>query len=96
MTEEQWDKVINVNLKGVSNCTQAVIEVMVNQGNGVIINSSSIVGLNGNIGQTNYAATKVGLIGMTKTLAKELGKKKIMGQCSSSWIYNDSHDLECA
>ena len=53
MTEEQWDKVINVNLKGVSNCTQAVIEVMVNQGNSVIINSSSIVGLNGNIGQTN-------------------------------------------
>jgi 3-oxoacyl-[acyl-carrier protein] reductase len=48
---------------------------MVNQGNGVIINFSSIVGLNGNIGQTNYTATKVGLIGMTKTLAKELGKK---------------------
>ena len=76
MTEEQWDKVINVNLKGVSNCTQAVIEVLVNQGNGVISNSSSIVGLNGNIGQTNYAATKVGLIGMIKTLAKELGKKR--------------------
>jgi 3-oxoacyl-[acyl-carrier protein] reductase len=52
------DKVINVNLKGVSNCTQAVIDVMVNQGNGVIINFSSIVGLNSNIGQTNYAATK--------------------------------------
>ena len=77
MTEEQWDKVINVNLKGVSNCTQAVIDVMVNQGNSVIINSSSIVGLNGNIGQTNYAATKAGLIGITKTLAKELGKKGI-------------------
>jgi len=76
MTEEQWDKVINVNLKGVSNCTQAVIEVMVNQGNGVISNSFSVVGLNGNIGQTNDAATKVGLIGMTKTLAKELGKKR--------------------
>jgi len=68
---------------------------MVNQGNGVIINFSSIVGLNGNIGQTNYTATKVGLIGMTKTLAKELGKKGY-GQCSSPWIYNDSHDLECA
>jgi 3-oxoacyl-[acyl-carrier protein] reductase len=77
MTEEQWDKVINVNLKGVFNCTQAVIEVMMNQGNGVIINTSSIVGLFGNIGQTNYAATKAGLIGMTKTLAKELGKKGI-------------------
>jgi 3-oxoacyl-[acyl-carrier protein] reductase len=77
MTEEQWDRVINVNLKGVFNCTQAVVEVMMNQGNGVIINTSSIVGLFGNIGQTNYAATKAGLIGMTKTLAKELGKKGI-------------------
>ena len=77
MTEEQWDKVINVNLKGVFNCTQAVVEVMMNQGNGAIINTSSIVGLNGNVGQANYAATKAGLIGMTKTLAKELGKKGI-------------------
>ena len=77
MTEEQWDKVVDVNLKGVFNCTQAVVEVMMNQGNGVIINTSSIVGLNGNVGQVNYAATKAGLIGMTKTLAKELGKKGI-------------------
>ncbi|HWQ95808.1 MAG TPA: 3-oxoacyl-ACP reductase FabG [Candidatus Methylomirabilis sp.] len=77
MTEEQWDKVININLKGVFNCAQAVVEVMMNQGNGVIINTSSIVGLNGNVGQVNYAATKAGLIGMTKTLAKELGKKGI-------------------
>ncbi|MFZ2411422.1 MAG: 3-oxoacyl-ACP reductase FabG [Candidatus Methanoperedens sp.] len=77
MTEEQWDKVIDVNLKGVFNCSQAVVEVMMNQGNGVIINTSSIVGLNGNVGQVNYAATKAGLIGMTKTLAKELGKKGI-------------------
>lgn len=77
MTEEQWDKVININLKGVFNCTQAVVEIMMNQGNGVIINTSSIVGLNGNVGQVNYAATKAGLIGMTKTLAKELGKKGI-------------------
>ncbi len=77
MTEEQWDKVINVNLKGVFNCAQAVVEVMMNQGSGVIINTSSIVGLNGNVGQVNYAATKAGLIGMTKTLAKELGKKGI-------------------
>ena len=75
MTEGEWGKVINVNLKGVSNCTQAVIEVLVNQGNGVISNSFSVVGLNGNIGQANDAATKVGLIGMTKTLAKEFGKK---------------------
>jgi len=77
MTEEQWDKVININLKGVFNCTQAVVEVMMNQGNGVIINTSSIVGLYGNVGQVNYAATKAGLIGMTKTMAKELGRKGI-------------------
>ncbi len=77
MTEEQWDRVINVNLKGVFNCTRAVVDVMVNQGNGVIINASSIVGIYGNVGQTNYSASKAGLIGMTKTLAKELGKKGI-------------------
>ncbi|TAN43971.1 MAG: 3-oxoacyl-ACP reductase FabG [Candidatus Methanoperedens sp.] len=77
MTEEQWDRVINVDLKGVFNCTQAVVEVMINQGNGVIINTSSIVGVEGNVGQVNYAAAKAGLIGITKTLAKELGKKGI-------------------
>ncbi len=77
MTEEQWDRVIGINLKGVFNCIQAVVEVMINRGNGVIINTSSIVGLNGNVGQVNYAAAKAGLIGMTKTLAKELGKKGI-------------------
>jgi 3-oxoacyl-[acyl-carrier protein] reductase len=77
MTEVQWDKVIDINLKGVFNCSQAVVEVMMKQGNGVIINTSSIVGLNGNVGQVNYSATKAGLIGMTKTLAKELGRKGI-------------------
>ncbi len=77
MTEEQWDRVINVNLKGAFNCIQAVVETMINQGNGVIINTASIVGIFGNVGQTNYAATKAGLIGMTKTLGKELGKKGV-------------------
>ncbi len=77
MTEEQWDRVINVNLKGSFNCIQAVIEVMADQGKGVIINASSVSGVYGNVGQTNYAAAKAGLIGMTKTLAKELGKKGI-------------------
>ncbi len=77
MTEEQWDRVINIDLKGAFNCIQASVDVMLNQGNGVIINTSSIVGLNGNIGQINYAAAKAGLIGMTKTLAKELGKNGI-------------------
>ncbi len=77
MTEEQWDKVINVNLKGTFNCIQAVVDVMIQQGKGIIINTSSVVGLYGNVGQVNYSAAKAGLIGMTKTLAKELGKKGI-------------------
>ena len=77
MTEEQWDKVIAVNLKGVFNCAQAVVELMIQQGKGKIINTTSIVGLYGNIGQTNYAASKFGIIGMTKTWAKELGPKGI-------------------
>ncbi len=77
MTEEQWDKVINVNLKGVFNCGQAAAKIMVEQGSGVILNASSVVGIYGNFGQTNYAATKWGVIGMTKTWAKELGSKGI-------------------
>lgn len=77
MTQEQFDKVISVNLKGVFNCGQAAAKVMVEQGNGVILNAASVVGLYGNFGQTNYAATKFGVIGMTKTWAKELGPKGI-------------------
>ncbi|MTI46673.1 3-oxoacyl-ACP reductase FabG [Sporosalibacterium faouarense] len=77
MSEDQWDKVIDVNLKGVYNCGQAAAKVMADQGSGVILNASSVVGLYGNYGQTNYAATKWGVIGMTKTWAKELGKKGI-------------------
>lgn len=77
MTEEQWDNVVNVNLKGAFNCIQAVVEPMINQRSGAIINTTSIVGIFGNVGQVNYAATKAGLIGMTKTLAKELGKKGV-------------------
>ncbi|NLK43893.1 MAG: 3-oxoacyl-ACP reductase FabG [Tissierellia bacterium] len=77
MTEDQWDKVIDVNLKGVYNCGQAAAKVMVEQGSGVILNASSVVGLYGNFGQTNYAATKWGVIGMTKTWAKELGRKGV-------------------
>lgn len=77
MTEEQWDQVIAVNLKGVFNCAQAVVDVMIKQGKGKIITTTSVVGLYGNIGQTNYAASKFGVIGMTKTWAKELGPKGI-------------------
>ncbi|MCJ7691242.1 MAG: SDR family NAD(P)-dependent oxidoreductase, partial [Clostridiaceae bacterium] len=77
MPEDDFDKVIAVNLKGVFNCTQIVAPVMVQNGSGVILNASSVVGIYGNFGQTNYAATKFGIIGMTKTWAKELGKKGI-------------------
>lgn len=77
MTEADWDKVIGVNLKGVFNCTQLVAPAMIEQGGGVILNASSVVGVYGNIGQTNYAATKSGVIGMTKSWAKELGRKGI-------------------
>ena len=77
MSEDQWDKVIDVNLKGVFNCGQAAAKVMVEQGSGVILNASSVVGIHGNFGQTNYAATKWGVIGMTKTWAKEIGRKGV-------------------
>ena len=77
MTDEQWDQVIDVNLKGVFNCTKIIAPIMVQNGFGRIINASSVVGLYGNFGQTNYAATKAGVIAMTKTWAKELGKKGI-------------------
>ncbi len=75
MTEEDWDKVISVNLKGVFNMTQAVVPYMLEAGKGSIINTSSVVGVYGNVGQTNYAATKAGVIGMTKTWAKEFTRK---------------------
>jgi 3-oxoacyl-[acyl-carrier protein] reductase len=77
MTEDQFDSVIDINLKGVYNCTKAVVDTMVEQGAGVILNASSVVGLYGNFGQTNYAAAKFGVIGFTKTWAKELGRKGI-------------------
>jgi 3-oxoacyl-[acyl-carrier protein] reductase len=77
MSEEAWDKVININLKGVFNMTQAVVQVMLGQGSGVVLTTSSVVGRYGNIGQTNYAATKAGVIGMTYSWAKEFGKKGI-------------------
>ncbi|HWR62535.1 MAG TPA: 3-oxoacyl-[acyl-carrier-protein] reductase [Clostridia bacterium] len=77
MTEDQFDRVINTNMKGVFNCAQAVLDTMTEQGKGVILNATSVVGLYGNVGQTNYAAAKWGVIGMTKTWAKELGRKGI-------------------
>lgn len=77
MSSAQFDAVIAVNLKGVFECTQAVAETMTAQGSGSIVNASSVVGLYGNFGQTNYAATKAGVIGFTKTWARELGPKGV-------------------
>ena len=77
MSEDQFDRVIDVNLKGVYNCTKAVVDIMLAQNSGCILNASSIVGIYGNFGQTNYAATKFGVIGMVKTWARELGSKGI-------------------
>ncbi len=77
MTAENWQQVLDVNLTGVFNCTKAVTPGMIAQNSGVIINTSSIVGLYGNYGQSNYAATKSGVIGLTKTWARELGKNNI-------------------
>lgn len=77
MTVEQFDRVIDVNLRGVFHCAQAVVDTMVEQGQGVILNASSVVGLYGNFGQTNYAASKFGVIGFTKTWSRELGPKGI-------------------
>ncbi len=74
MSEAEFDLVIGVNLKGVFNCTQAVAPHMIRQGSGVILNASSVVGLDGNFGQTNYVATKAGVVGMTKVWARELGR----------------------
>jgi len=77
MTEDQFDRVIAVNLKGTYNCAQSVLDTMVKQASGVILNASSVVGIYGNFGQTNYAASKFGVIGFVKTWARELGPKGI-------------------
>lgn len=77
MTQSEWQQVIDVNLTGVFNCTQTVAFPMMEAGSGVILNAASVVGLYGNFGQTNYVATKSGVIGMTKVWARELGRKGI-------------------
>jgi 3-oxoacyl-[acyl-carrier protein] reductase len=74
MSDEQFAQVIDVNLKGVFHCARAVVPSMVARGGGVILNASSVVGLYGNFGQTNYVASKAGVIGMTKVWARELGR----------------------
>ncbi len=78
MTEEEFDQVIDTNLKGTFNCCKHIARRMIKQKQGRIINISSVVGLAGNAGQVNYSASKAGVIGMTKSMARELGKKNIL------------------
>ncbi len=77
MSEEDWDLVLDVNLKGAFNCTKAAIRHMIRQRSGKIVNIASVVGLMGNAGQANYAASKAGLIGFTKTVAREFASRGI-------------------
>lgn len=77
MKEEDWDLVLNVNLKGVFNCAQAAAKIMTRQRSGSIVNVASVAGVIGNIGQANYSASKAGVIGMTKTLARELASRNV-------------------
>ncbi len=77
MKEEEWDQVLDVNLKGVFNCTKAVLRIMMKQKSGKIINLASVVGIMGNAGQANYSASKAGVIGFTKSMARELSSRNI-------------------
>ena len=94
MKEEDFDKVINVNLKGTYNVTKNVITYMMKQKYGKIINISSVVGVSGNAGQANYAASKAGIIGFTKSVAKELASRNILANCvAPGFIKTDMTDI---
>ena len=94
MKEEDFDKVINVNLKGTYNVTKNVIPYMMKQKYGKIVNISSVVGVSGNAGQANYAASKAGIIGFTKSIAKELASRNILANCvAPGFIKTDMTDV---
>ena len=86
MTEEDWDIVLKVNLKGAFNTTKAVARIMAKQRSGKIINIGSVVGVMGNAGQANYSASKAGMIGLTKSIAKELGGRNVTVNCVAPGI----------
>lgn len=93
MSEDQWDAVIKVNLKSVFNLTKAVLTPMLKQKNGSIINMASVVGVSGNAGQSNYSASKAGIIGFTKSVAKELGSRNIRANAiAPGFILTDMTD----
>ena len=81
MTPEDFDKVININLKGTFNVTKSIVPYMMKKRTGKIVNISSVVGVSGNAGQCNYAASKAGIIGFTKSIAKELASRNILAKC---------------
>ncbi len=94
MTQDEWQSVIDVNLTGVFNCTKAIVPFMVEQKYGKIICTSSIVGITGNFGQTNYVATKAAIIGMVKTWAKEFGKYNITANAvAPGFVKTDMTDI---
>ena len=94
MKEEDFDSVINVNLKGSFNCAKHASSIMLRQKSGKIINISSVIGIIGNAGQVNYAASKAGIIGMTKSLAKELGSRGInVNAIAPGFIETDMTDV---
>lgn len=93
MSDDQWDDVININLKGSFTCTRSVIKFMMKKKFGRIINITSIVGITGNAGQANYAASKSGLIGLTKSIAKEVASRGITANCvAPGWIETSMTD----
>ena len=96
LTDADWDAVLDANLKGAFHTTRAVIKGMMKRRAGRIVNITSIVGLTGNKGQANYAASKAGLIGFTKSVAKEYASRGVLANCVAPGLHRDRHDRRLA